>query len=385
MPTALIVTADLGGNVPPLLGVATELLRRGWTVIVHGDERLRHRVTGAGLRFSLAEGQAYDPLQPRSTPRALRDFSRFATDRSRGRSAVAIAERESADVVAVDALLMGAAAQIEEEGLPTVVLAHSCWDYFAGPFRSGPIAAALRLRGVSPTRVFNRADRIVVLSDARLGGSKPLAGNARLTGPVLQEVPERGDREDPALVLVSLSTIWYPGMTEALQRVLDALAPMRVRVEVTTGRTIRPDDLRVPADATVQEFADHGRILPAASLVVGHGGHATTVRALAHGVPVLVLPMHPLLDQPMIGKAVAATGAGLSLRKSARPEVIRAAARRLLEEPGFRASAEAIAADLRLGDGARAAADVLAEVATQSRPVRLQASSDSAPGPLSSS
>src|SRR4051812_10123424 len=188
MPTALIVTADLGGNLPPELGIATELHRRGWTVIVHADERSRGPVAAAGLRFSLADGQEYDPLRPRSTPRGLRDFTRFAADRARGRSALAVAEREGADVVAVDALLLGAAAQIEEEGVPTALLVHSCWDYFTGPFRSGPIGAALRLRGVSPTRVFERADRIIVSSDARLSGGKPLPGNARLTGVVLQEV-----------------------------------------------------------------------------------------------------------------------------------------------------------------------------------------------------
>lgn len=385
MPTALIVTADLGGNVPPELGIAAELQRRGWGVIVHGDERLRHPVAEAGLRFALAEGDAYDPLQPRTTPRALREITRFMADRSRGRSALAVAEREGADVVVVDALLLGAAAQCEEEGLRTVILAHTTWDYFARSFESGPIAALVRLRGVSPVRTFDRADKVLVTSDARLGSTKTLPGNAVRTGPVLQERPEPTRTEDPPLVLVSLSTVWFPGMSKALQRVLDALAPLPVRVEVTTGRTIRPADLRVPGNANVQPFADHGRILPHASLVVGHGGHATTVRALAHGVPLLVLPMHPMLDQPLIGKAVAAAGAGLRLPKSARPEAIRAAARRLLAEPAFRTAAEAIGADLRGGDGAGAAADVLVDLVGQSRPVRLHASSDSAPEPPSSS
>lgn len=381
MPIALIVTVDLGGNVPPELGIAAELRRRGWTVIVHGDERLRSTVARAGLPFALAEGFAYDPLRPRSAPRTLREFTGLAADRSRGRSAVAVAEREGADVVLVDALLVGASAQLEEEGVRTVMLAHTCWDYFAGSFGSGPVGAVLGLRGAAPSRVFDRADRIIVASDSRLGSGRPLPANARLTGPVLQEVPEQRRREDPPLVLVSLSTVWFPGMTEALQRVLDALASLPLRMEVTTGRTIRPDDLRVPPNASVQEFADHGGILPGASLVVGHGGHATTVRALAHGVPLLVLPMHPLLDQPMIGKAVAAAGAGLRLPKSAKPEAIRAAVRRLLGEPGFRSAAESIGADLRSTDGAAAAADVIADLTStgQSRPVRLQASSDSSP------
>ena len=40
MPTALLVTADLGGNIPPFIGVGRALLRRGWTVHLLGDGSL---------------------------------------------------------------------------------------------------------------------------------------------------------------------------------------------------------------------------------------------------------------------------------------------------------------------------------------------------------
>ena len=48
--------------------------------------------------------------------------------------------------------------------------------------------------------------------------------------------------------------------------------------------------------------SQHDEIMPSASLVVGHGGHSTTRRALAHGVPLLIVPIHRILDQPMIGE-----------------------------------------------------------------------------------
>jgi UDP:flavonoid glycosyltransferase YjiC (YdhE family) len=386
VPTALLATADMGGNIPPELAIAGELQRRGWRVVVHGEDRLRERVEAAGLPFALAEGYPYDPVRPTSTARALRTMTRFLADRSRGRSAVAVAEREAADVVLVDALLLGVLAQVQEAGLRSVVVVHTSWDYFARTYGPGPVAALMRLRGVSAMRAFAGADRVLVASDERFGSEKALPANTVRTGAVLQEVPAEPRREDPPLVLVSLSTVFFPGMTEALQRVLDALAPLPVRVEVTAGRAVRVDDLRVPANATLHGFVDHAELLPRADLVIGHGGHATTVRALAHGVPLLVLPMHPMLDQPMIGRAVAEAGAGLRLPKSAKPETIRAAVRRLLAEPAFRSAAESVGAHLRSTDGAAAAADVVAELAGrtdaagQSRPVRLQASSeDSSP------
>ena len=97
--------------------------------------------------------------------------------------------------------------------------------------------------------------------------------------------------------------------------------------------------------------------MPSASLVVGHGGHSTTMRALAHGVPLLILPMHNVLDQPMIGKAVAGARAGLVLSKTASGAEIRSAVRSLLQDPSYRHAAEAIGARLRSRNGAIAAAD----------------------------
>ena len=62
-----------------------------------------------------------------------------------------------------------------------------------------------------------------------------------------------------------------------------------------------------------------------------------TIAARARpGVPLLILPMHCVLDQAMIGKAVAAAGAGLVLSKMASAEEIRAAVRALLQDPSYR-------------------------------------------------
>ena len=65
--------------------------------------------------------------------------------------------------------------------------------------------------------------------------------------------------------------------------------------------------------------------MPSASLVlvIGHGGHSTMLLALAQGVPLLILPMHRLIDQQLIGEAVA--GAGRVLPKTASADEIRSA------------------------------------------------------------
>ena len=40
----------------------------------------------------------------------------------------------------------------------------------------------------------------------------------------------------------------------------------------------------------------YAELMPDATVVVSHGGHTTAMRALAHDLPVLVLPLDPTLD-----------------------------------------------------------------------------------------
>jgi UDP:flavonoid glycosyltransferase YjiC (YdhE family) len=109
----------------------------------------------------------------------------------------------------------------------------------------------------------------------------------------------------------------------------------------------------------VHRYFPHDQIMPSVSLVIGHGGHSTTVRALAHGIPLLMLPMHWALDQAMVGKAVATTGAGRVLSKTASAEATRGAVQSLLADPSYQRAAEAVGARLRSRHGAIAAADEL--------------------------
>lgn len=56
------------------------------------------------------------------------------------------------------------------------------------------------------------------------------------------------------------------------------------------------------------------------------------MKALAHGVPVLVIPVNPLSDQPLIARVIEESGVGMSVRKSANPLAICAAVQRLLAD-----------------------------------------------------
>ena len=367
MPVALLVTTDLGGNLPPQLGIGTALVDRGWTVVVYADDALAVRAGAVGLRSVPARTSSpYDPRQPRTVLQSLRDVPRLWGDRVRGRDAVAVARRIGADVAVVDVLLVGALAELEAAGIPTVVVAHSTWEGVR-MFLGGPLGLRLRQLGVAPFPILERATRILVTSDARLGRPVSMPANASLIGPVLQEPPRAESRAVRALplVLLSLSTVAFPGQRAALQRLLDGLAAMPIQVRAATAGITDVAGLRVGANTSLSPLLDHGALLPEASAIVSHGGHATVVRALAHGVPMLLVPMHPLMDQPRIARAVAAAGAGLAAPKSIRPDRVRTAVGRLLSEPRHAQAAAALGAAFVAANGIDRAVDEITAVASR--------------------
>ena len=83
------------------------------------------------------------------------------------------------------------------------------------------------------------------------------------------------------------------------------------------------------------------------------------MRALAHDLPLAIMPMHPMLDQKMIGNSVAARGAGIVLPASAPADRIATAVQQLLSAGPHTAAAARIGAALRARNGAALAADHL--------------------------
>ena len=117
----------------------------------------------------------------------------------------------------------------------------------------------------------------------------------------------------------------------------------------TTNRVVPQRPIEVPANAVLVDWLSYSQLMPAASLVISHGGHGTVARALGAGTPVLICPI--IGDMSETAMRVAWAGAGLSLPwRLCRPAPLRWAARRILDDRSFAAAA---GEDRRLGPGAR--------------------------------
>jgi UDP:flavonoid glycosyltransferase YjiC (YdhE family) len=163
-------------------------------------------------------------------------------------------------------------------------------------------------------------------------------------------------------VLVSLSTFGYSGTARRLQDAIDGCAALPAHVVVTTGPHVDPASLRVPAGVEVHRYVPHDEMMPRASVVLGHGGHGTAMRALAHDAAVVVTPLDAKADHRRVGRSIERCGAGRLVAAKARPEAIGAAVGALLADGPHRAAAARLGASIRAAPGAAGGADALEAV-----------------------
>ncbi len=357
----LIVTWDGAGNLVSTLGIAQRLAEQGHDVRLLGHRSIDERVGSHGWRFHpLQHTFDFDSTAPMAPADEMATMSRelwlggkVATD------VLEELEREPADVLVGDAMLLGALSAGEAAGLPTVALFHAAYALLRG----GPLVdmlspALLDLNavraeiGLAPVAaipdVHDACACCLVALPREFEPPIPVPDNVRFIGPVLdapsltQSTDTIGVDDGPQpLVVVSLSTS-YQDQAGMLQRLVDALATVPARVVVTAGPAMDGSGIRVAANTTVVGYVPHRELLPHASLVVTHAGLGTVMTSLAHGVPLLCVPMGR--DQFFNASRVAELGAGRMLTPDTDEATIAAAVRELLDDPAAREGAKQLAA-----------------------------------------
>lgn len=395
----LVALVDGGGTVPPELGVVRRLLDRGHDVSVLAEDSMAPEVQACGATF---HGWTRAPNRPDRRPEndPVRDwelgnplqlFDRLVEAQLVGPAASyaadvqeAIADRRP-DVVVCSQFAFGAMIGAEAAGVGFVVLmpniyvapadgmppqglgltpakgapgrlrdravgglTRRVWDRKGLP-RLNAVRAEL---GLAPLRHFwdqlHQARRELVLTSAAFDFPATLPAGARYVGPVLDDpawaqpwAPPAGD--DP-LVLVAMSST-FQDQLGSLQRIADGLANLPVRGLITTGPALDHGTLRTAENLSVVASAPHTEVLAQAAAVVNHGGHGTVVKALAAGVPMVVMPHGR--DQADNAARVAARGAGVTVKRTSKPSTIAAAVRAVLDDPAYRDNARLLGEAIR--------------------------------------
>jgi MGT family glycosyltransferase len=217
-------------------------------------------------------------------------------------------------------------------------------------------------------------DRMIVTTLKALDTAPGELGQAhklRHVGPSLERerhgvrvaLPWREDDPTP-LVLVSFSTAPEQGSAPKFQNAIDAVAALPVHGVVTVGDSVDPAALKPAENVVVFATADHDDLMRRAALVVTHGGHGTLMRALTHGLPMVIVP-GLASDQPINAAGAANWGVARALPADASAEMMREAVRDVLATPSYRDAARAISRQLAGVDGARNAADEIEQMLSE--------------------
>jgi MGT family glycosyltransferase len=168
-----------------------------------------------------------------------------------------------------------------------------------------------------------------------------------------QDIPEWLDAIGNPIVLVTTSSEFQDDGV-LVRTALEAFRDEPVHVVATMPAGI-PDGLDVPANATVVDFVPHNAVLDRAAVAVTHGGMGSTQKALAHGVPVCVVPFGR--DQLEVARRVEVSRSGIRLpRKKLSAQRLRRAVK---DAMAMRAGATRVAEGYVAAGGASAAADAI--------------------------
>lgn len=372
----LFLSANLGGNVPPTMAIALELCRRGVQVDVAGI------LVGAGRTAALGDdtiGDAATPTEVDASWGQQRDATgapqplgptlvRIFLGRSLAREAETLIRDRRPDVVVVDCMALALVKGANRSGLPVVVLLHTFAEYWRRAFFRGPMAAMVGAAGFSPRALWEAATLRLLLTDPVLDPARqePEFADYIWTGTTEVSAAEsaRGSATTAPCVIVSFSSAALPGMRRAYRNAIEALGDLPVEAIVTTGGFDLGDPAPAARNVQIHGYVPHAEVFPGAALVIGHGGHSTTMKALSHGIPLLVMPLNPTADQGLIGDVVEQSGLGRRISARSNPATIRRAVAELLGNPAVRERAQATAARLRSAPpGAEVAADRILQAA----------------------
>ncbi|MES2044585.1 MAG: nucleotide disphospho-sugar-binding domain-containing protein [Pseudomonadota bacterium] len=333
------------------------LLRRGHQVRLLGPATIAGSACEDGAEFIFYSSV---PVRDPSLPASEGVSIRVVTD-SPGVEEDLGAEisRRRPDVLLSDFFLQSAIRLGRAEGLPTIGLGQTL-------FRS--IAES------SLPTALEHADRVLMFSHRRFDSHPARDERYVYVGLGRPFDYPRGVamwRSRQPRVLVSLSTSFQTQLP-LLERICEALSSLPVEAIVTTGHGIAPEVLSVRSNVCVKRFASHDALLPAADLLITHGGHGTVLAGATHGIPALILPMGR--DQPTVAAAAVRLGLATIADPNASVPALRTAINAALANAAMRSRVVQFAASIPNDECLETAVDLIEMIDTQRldpKPARL--------------
>ena len=334
----LFTTRGSSGHVGPLAPFAHACLRAGHDVLVAAQRQFAPNIERAGLPFAPVDEPSRDEWMP-----LMEQFAALDID--------------TADGVMISEFFAGLDLRAELPGLREIVesrrpdvIVRESWEFgstlVAELYGIPVVRVRLGLAEMEQLTIKLAAPE-VDKARAQLDLPRDPGGERLAAAPILTTIPQ--ELEDPTVGPSARTSRfrfevgagaeelpnWWPGNEGPLvyltfgsvaagahlpyypalyRSAIAALAPLAVRVLVTVGDAERElEELgEVPPNVHVETWVTHDDVARSADVIVCHGGFGSTLGALAHGTPLVVLPLFSG-DQWLNGDAVARAGAGITV------------------------------------------------------------------------
>lgn len=343
----LFVFAGGSGHAEPLVPLARAATDAGHDVAFGGRPAIVATFRARGFavfplgRDALVERIPLRPLDQAREDRLFRDGFAGWIARERLDAVLKLCGAWRPDVLVCDETDFGAMIAAEQLDLPhATVLSIAAGSFVRAALVAAPLDALRAEGGLPPDPAVEMPARHLVLSpfppsfrDPAFPPPAAMHGFRALT-------PRPRNPHARPTVYFTLGTVFNVESGDLFTRVLAGLRDLPVDVVVTVGPHVDPGELGPqPEHVRVERYLPQEEVLPGCDAVVTHGGSGSVLGALAHGLPLVVVPMGA--DQPLNAARCEALGAGRVLDTlRANPADVRDAVASVLDDPSYRRAAE---------------------------------------------
>ena len=373
----LFTFAGGSGHFDPLVPIARAAEAAGHIVAFSGEPAMAPTVEAVGFTV-FASGPNTSSTRRRPLlavdmdreERALRDGYAGRTARGRAAGLLAVCAEWQPDLVVCDEIDFGAMVAAERLGLPFAsVLVIAAGSFVRKELVAAPLNELRAEHGLPPDPDLAMLSRYLVLSPfppSYRDPAFPLPATAQTFRPFDID-PAAGKAAPPwgiglsgaPTIYFTLGTVFNMESGDLFSRVLAGLRDLPVNLVVTVGRHISPAEFGPqPANVHVERYIPQSRVMPHCDLVVCHGGSGSVIGALAHGKPMVLIPMGA--DQPLNAARCASLGVARGLDPlTATAESVREAASAVLADPTYRRAANRFRDEIAAMPGPAAAVGLL--------------------------
>jgi UDP:flavonoid glycosyltransferase YjiC (YdhE family) len=377
----LFTFAGGSGHANPLVPIAKALRTAGHAVAFAGLRSGAAVVEAHGFNlFAGPEGAGNEP--PTITPlvaldvereyRVLRDHYAGRWARFQAARVLGLSGEWRPDLIVCDEVDFGSMIAADRLGLPyTTVLVIAAGSFIRPDVVAEALDTLRAEHGLPPDPALAMPSRHLVLSPFPPSFRDPTYPLPPTAFSIRPEASAPADApawlsglSDKPLVYFTLGTVLNVESGDLFSRVLAGLRELPVNVVVTAGRQIDPESFGPqPANVRIERFIPQSALLPHCDLVVNHGGSGRVIGALAHGLPMVVIPVGA--DQSLNAARCEELGVGIALNAvQATPKSVGNAVAAVLLAPSYRVAAERIRDEIAALPAAEAAVPLIERLVT---------------------